>query len=263
LKDHYQILDLSHGCADDDIKKAFRRKAKEIHPDITRKNGTSQDDMLSLLRAYEILSNPIKREFYDRTHHILRYEYKFNYRDFLKQRTDDYESQSKLIFFDLLHEHPQEALDLYESLLEREGFDLAENMDREDFMDCSFLLAEEYEKQDDFIKAYHLLKTLIMFEYTQPYFRHFIEEVTDRIRALTCFRMPGVIPNELLIQYIEELIKFNLSSKDTAFYFKKLAELYSNSNRNDIALFYLRKGLELDHKLSGVKKLKDKIGYTE
>jgi tetratricopeptide (TPR) repeat protein len=59
------------------------------------------------------------------------------------------------------------------------------------------------------------------------------------------------------------MIRFNFSRKDNAFFYKKIAEIYCGLGRKDLALEYLNKGLELDQKLPGVKKLKEKIGYSE
>ena len=65
------------------------------------------------------------------------------------------------------------------------------------------------------------------------------------------------------ITYIEELITFNFSHKANALLYKKLAEIYLSKKERELALFFLEKGLALNNKLAGVKKLKEKIGYTE
>ena len=71
------------------------------------------------------------------------------------------------------------------------------------------------------------------------------------------------LPAELVIAHIEALIDLGISRKDSAFFHKKIAEIYSSNDDNDHAAEHLRLGLALDTKLAGVKKLKEKIGFHE
>lgn len=62
--DFYTILGLEKGASADDIKKAFRKKAKENHPD---REGGSDEMMSAINQAYGVLSDPEKRARYDAT----------------------------------------------------------------------------------------------------------------------------------------------------------------------------------------------------
>ncbi len=218
--------------------------------------------MRSLIDAYEVLSDPQRRTNYDRTHASLFRTVTFDYRDFLRQRRHDYVSQTKLIFYDLLNSHDEEALEIYEQLL-MAHIDLRKYMSHEDFMDCSFLLAEAFERRGDLVKSADLYRRLFLYERERPYFRHFIDEVVERLRTLICFRMVPRLPANVVIDHIEDLIDLEISRKDSAFFHKKIAEIYSSSGDNDRAAEHLRRGLSLDTKLAGVKKLKEKIGFRE
>lgn len=67
-RDYYQILGLSRTASPDDIKKAFRRLARQYHPDLH--SGAAKSEMerkfKELNEAYEVLSDPEKRTQYDR-----------------------------------------------------------------------------------------------------------------------------------------------------------------------------------------------------
>ncbi|MBA4370859.1 MAG: molecular chaperone DnaJ [Coriobacteriaceae bacterium] len=63
-KDYYAILGVERGAAPDQIKKAFRRKARETHPDVAGHAG-AEDGFKELNEAYEVLSDPEKRQLYD------------------------------------------------------------------------------------------------------------------------------------------------------------------------------------------------------
>lgn len=60
-KDYYNILGVSKGASDDEIKSAFRKKAHEYHPD----KGGDEAKFKEINEAYQVLGNPNKRQQYD------------------------------------------------------------------------------------------------------------------------------------------------------------------------------------------------------
>ena len=63
-KDYYEILGIAHNASDADIQRAFRKKARTLHPDIN-KAPDAEVRFKEVNEAYEVLSDPKKREFYD------------------------------------------------------------------------------------------------------------------------------------------------------------------------------------------------------
>ncbi len=61
-KDYYKILGVSRDATQDEIKRAFRELAHKYHPD---KNGGSAEKFKEINEAYQVLSNPEKRQQYD------------------------------------------------------------------------------------------------------------------------------------------------------------------------------------------------------
>jgi curved DNA-binding protein CbpA len=262
LKDYYAILEIFQTSSEDDIRRAFRRKAKALHPDVAADRARSDELFIELLEAYQILTNPDTRAEYDRAH---RYIYgmpekeKFDYRSFLKSRKDDKVSQSKLICFDLLHDRAEEALALYESLSVGHDFALENYLDCEDYMDFAFLLAEEYEQRGCYVKCYNLLRSIVYREQERPYFKHFFVEVIHKLRLLSGVRFPGDNEQTAKLTMLKEIAAFELPDKDKAFFYKKLSEVYHDRADYGMAAQYLQRALDLDERLAGAKKLKEKI----
>ena len=63
-KDYYKILGVSRDASNDDIKKAYRKLAKQYHPDINKEAG-AEEKYKEINEAYEVLKDPDKRKKYD------------------------------------------------------------------------------------------------------------------------------------------------------------------------------------------------------
>jgi molecular chaperone DnaJ len=64
--DYYKVLGVSRGAKPDDIKKAYRRLARKHHPDVNPGDKTAEEKFKQVSEAFEVLSDPKKREMYDR-----------------------------------------------------------------------------------------------------------------------------------------------------------------------------------------------------
>lgn len=65
VNDLYVVLEVVRTATEDDIKKAFRKLARRYHPDINPGDTSAEERFKRISEAYEILSDPLKREFYD------------------------------------------------------------------------------------------------------------------------------------------------------------------------------------------------------
>lgn len=68
-RDYYEVLGLSKGASDDEIKKAFRKGAMKYHPDKNPGDKAAEEKFKEINEAYEVLSDPDKKSRYDRFGH--------------------------------------------------------------------------------------------------------------------------------------------------------------------------------------------------
>src|SRR5215470_8724244 len=64
-EDLYGVLQIRRTASVNEIKRAFRKLARRYHPDINPGDRQAEDRFKRITEAYEILSNPLKRQFYD------------------------------------------------------------------------------------------------------------------------------------------------------------------------------------------------------
>jgi curved DNA-binding protein len=65
-KDYYKILGLEKGASEKEIKRAFRRLARQCHPDVNPNDSRAEERFKEINEAHEVLSDPAKRSKYDR-----------------------------------------------------------------------------------------------------------------------------------------------------------------------------------------------------
>ncbi len=64
-KDYYQILGVSRDASQEEIKRAYRRLARQYHPDVNKEDKNAEERFKEINEAYQVLSDPEKRRLYD------------------------------------------------------------------------------------------------------------------------------------------------------------------------------------------------------
>jgi curved DNA-binding protein CbpA len=210
LNNHYDLLGIKHGASTSEIKKAFREKAKLLHPDIA--GSTQAEAMRRLIGAYEVLSNSERRFEYDRAYSRFIKKCGFDYRIWLNEQ-DDPSCQAKLIFFELLHLEEERAIAIWRK---NGGLDfrMEKYMDREDWMDCQYILAEEMDRRGYSFEAFKLLAAILAEERRRPYFKLFTVEIENYLKTLVNLRLKAQVDEETWIDCMETMIGLGFPAQD-------------------------------------------------
>ena len=64
-RDYYEVLGVDRGADEATVKKAFRRLARELHPDVNAHDPEAEEKFKEAAEAYEVLSDPERRQLYD------------------------------------------------------------------------------------------------------------------------------------------------------------------------------------------------------
>ena len=253
---YYELLNIPKNASRGQIKAAFREKAKQLHPDIAGEKGAAE--MRKLLVAYQTLYDQNRRFEYDRLYNRLAGKNRFDYRSYLREKWNDPASQAKLIFYELLHLEEDAAISVWQ---EQGGLDflMEKFMDREDWMDCSFILAEELLRRKMYYEAFVLLVKILREERRLPYFRHFMEEVENVIKEIVRLHLKQSVNPETYVECLEALLDLGFDSRYKARILRNLAEAFIRMGEMSNAEKVFREAIKLDPKLPNTIQLRRKL----
>ncbi len=259
MKNYHKVLGVQPNASIAEIKRAYRKKAKTLHPDVSDQDDTKFHllsfayEQLLLLHQHSAFDMPIFDK--ENTNHGKGNDSTFSYRDWLMQRKDE-ESICKLIFWDLMHGREDDAVKSFKKMnTERAEFKISKWFSREDFMDYGFILAEELSFRNDFYDAYSLLKQIILMEQNIPYFKLFFPEVILFTRDILRFRIEASVHDELALDAWETALDLGFSNKDKAIFLLKMAGIYRKMGDSNTAKICLDEALRLDTNLRVPKKI--------
>jgi curved DNA-binding protein CbpA len=178
--------------------------------------------MRKLIGAYEVLSNKERRSEYDRIYSRFAKRGGFDYRTWLNEQ-DNPSSQAKLILYELLHLEEEAAIAVWR----RNGgldFNLGKHMEREDWLDCQYILAEELDKRGDSFEAFRLLADILAEERRRPYFKLFTVEIESYIKNLVKTRLKQQVDEETWLDCMQTMIGLGFSARDESRYKKSMAD---------------------------------------
>ena len=255
MENCYKILGVSSSATAAEIKRAYRQKVKELHPD-TSKSPDDVEEFRRVVKAYEILSDVQRRAMFDVSYGAMGRRYakeerndSFDYRSWLLARADN-ESRAKLIFFDLLHGREDLSVEEFVRMTsEHADFSLADWFTREDFMDVGFILCEELVLRAHYYDAALLLTRIAQMEQSYQYFKHFYPEVLSLLKEVLFKRLEGYVSDELALDAWERVLELNLLPAEEAELLVKMAMAYNRIGDEFAAESCFAEAVRIDKKI--------------
>ena len=230
MTDYYKILGVRQNATLSEIKRAYREKAKLLHPDLTG-DVTLRPEFEKVVTAYRVLSDLRQRSIFDESF-FMRFGRKqsktetFDYYKWLSEREDE-ESRSKLIFYTLMHQKEDEAVAEFKRMqMNHADFSLKKWFSREDFMDYGYILAEELVIRGEYYDAFLLLEQIIKMEYSFNYFKIFFPEVMEFTLEILKKNIDRVINDELALDVYERALDLGFGKASDRFFLQKMSEEY-------------------------------------
>ncbi len=260
--DFYKVLGVDGDATEKEIRRSFRRLAKKYHPDRnSRRTKWAAVMMKRLLLAYRTLTDQASRILHDKRRSVYKNRNRDYYQEML-ERGKDPKSAAALTLYFLLTEREARAISLYEeSAVRFNGFEVAEWLSKKDWLDCKFLLAEEYQKRKRYEPAVRLYEEVYHADNNGDRYGHFREEIRERIRNLCCRELARNATAEQAISHYERALKVCRDKRHRAFIYKKVAECRSKMGQLELARESLQTAFHIDPDLKGATKICAKLDF--
>jgi len=261
--DHYQVLSIPPSATAREIRAAFKRLMIEAHPDKNPHRRTwSERRVRELIAAFEVLGNEKRRSEFDleRAASIASARAR---KPAAKRFTEPYyfrrrdpESRALCVLHHLIHRRPRQAVRLLDELEKEFGVDfLSENLEREDYLDTLFLLAEHYCLKRNYQKAALRLREFYQAEEGARYPRPYLPEVVRLLKDLYLRKIPGTSGSKEALEALLDARDLSLTKAEESARLQKIAEIYFETG--DLAA--ARRSFDAAEKLFPISKNLERI----
>ena len=254
--DHYAVLAVEYDADRDTIRKAFRKRLLEAHPDKAAEPADGAV-LARVMRAWEILGDADLRDAYDRVWKLQ------NRDDWLDGETaiphvtesDKPQNRARSILFLLLEGRGPEALERLRALGEAAPLFLRKYLDSDEFIDASFLIAELFEARNSWFEALEWLDQLIRAERGRRRHRPCYNEALDRTRRLLIRRTGEDLEPRVALEYLRRAEALGLDRPQRVEVERRRAQCYLDMGMRVEAAKHLENALELQPSGKGLTRL--------
>ncbi|OHC04971.1 MAG: hypothetical protein A3G17_05875 [Planctomycetes bacterium RIFCSPLOWO2_12_FULL_50_35] len=256
LVNYYEVLKVREGACADEIKRSFRSLVKQYHPDRNGNNPWAEKKVKQVIQAYRTLSDASRRSHYDRMLGLVKGPSGAE----LKKWQDSTNSQVRAVLLDLLDSRGRQALKSYDCLKrDVKGFNLLSYFSFKDFIDCTFLLAEECERQKRYTEALEFYEDVYLRLEQAARRQYLFDEIKERILRIYCRYLTRNTGPEKALTYYERVLEFELDNGERANVHKKMSECYIKMGDYYSAATYLNIALSLKPNLRGVQRICERL----
>jgi len=258
--DYYALLGVELGAERDAIRRAFRGRLLEVHPDKAAE-PTDVRLLAQVMRAWEILGDDELREDYDRIWRLRHRGEESELESKIPHITESVrpQDQARSILFLLLEERGGEALERLRGLGEAAPEFLREHLDSDEFIDAAFLIAELFEAKRSWFESLEWLERLIRSERTRRRHRPCYSEALDRARRLLIRRTATELEPRVTLEYLRRAEILGLDRSQQVEVAKRRAQCYFDLGMRIEAARQVRAALDLQPGAKGLGKLRSEL----
>ena len=256
--DHYAVLCVAQDAELGEIRKAFRARVLEVHPD-KAPQPVDPTRLRLVMRAFEVLSDPNVREGYDRALELRR---RSDYPDSKIPHITESErpvGRARAILYLLLNERTEEALERLRFLEEEPVSFLGEHLDHGEFVDSAFLIGEELQKRKLHTEALHWLQEVVRREGHRRKQRPCYPEVLEQTKKILIHRLQDSLEPRVSLEYLRRAEKLGLSRLEKVEVYKRRAQCYLEMDMLAEAARQLQKAMALQPNLKGALRLQEAL----
>lgn len=258
--DYYGLLEVEFDTERASIRKAFRARLLEAHPD---KSAVPTDGarLTLVMRAWEILGDEELRESYDRIWLLHHRGEELDEASRLPHVTESARPQNRArsILFLLLEERGDEALERLRGLGPDAAEFLAEHLDSDKFVDASFLIAERFEGRKRWFEALEWYEHLLGAEARRRRHRPCYPEALDRTRKLLIRRTQDELEPRVALEYLRRAESLGLNRPQRAEVAKRRATAYVRMGMQVEAERQLAIAIDLVPGGKGLSRLREEV----
>ena len=276
IPDYYQVLEIGRDATAREIKNAYRKLAKRYHPDKNPDRTAFAEKMFrEVCNAYNTLCDTTQKSNYDQTLETIERQQKAHEAHLNKlNKLNHTYAKLELLLQALLHHNYETGVSMYEQLQDHsqktgKKWRIDDFLSYEESRDCEFLVAEAYQqlgfsngdgtsisdRYRNIQQAMLIYESLLSAEIERPCFKHFIQEVKDRLKFIYLYHFSVEGYHQTQRIPIAKIRELQLPKRETAWMYKKIAEFYVEIDRFREARTVLKMAFALQPDLTGAKKI--------
>lgn len=265
-KDHYAVLGVLRTATSEEIRASFKKLVLAWHPDKNpRQREHAERFVRDLIQAYDILSDAESRAVFDQE---LRARGGARRRpgdpgagqpkvEPFFFRKDDPEARALRILYLLLNRRERQAVDLLE-VMERDSGTafLHDQLSREDYLDCLFLLGEFHSREKEYAQATRRLEAFYDHEKNLRFPRHYLDEVVRRLKDLYLRKLPRQADTVAALRGLRKAKDLSLTRTEEVVRCARMAEIFIRDQRTEEARVVLDRAERIQPGTKTVEQLR-------
>lgn len=260
VPDYYGVLAVEPTATTTVIRRAFRTRVLAVHPDKTT-DPTDPRELQTLIQAFEVLSDPVLRQDYDRLLLSQQFRSAPHPASRLRHVTESERpvDRARTVLYLLLREKRREAIERLRQIEEEPAGFLEEFLDVDEFMDAAFLLGELFEARREYVTALAWYQHVLRRDQGLRQHRPCWEETVDRVKKLLIQHLAQNAEPRVALEYLRRAEELGLGRIEASEVHKRRCQCFLELGMRAAAADHLHAALRLQPQIKGTSRLREEL----